>query len=937
MPDEEFNRLDPSVVCHPILPANTPIDIVRFSSFVPLLTENKGKSSSLLYPTLAAMPEMFANVYVRSQEHSAALAKAVGQSDGISANWSKLPMVTRAMPNSVRIASLGELFASGSVTIGADQVKVNLNTQAIKSLTQGKSTRIQLRDPDSNTLVDLTIEPDYTLPAGRYFVSLDEVGQAELLNTGFVQVANVGRKRVKLDSEAIQNLLTNGECSAVFKENAQAKLEIYSGNLAEALSGTVSNTADVYAVREARLIANLTMSPSEPLSFRRASTTSTGGSQPPPPTHIDATDIKFPEFPMVLYMPYIQEWKLDGYARGALLNVLSLAPQEETTIEVMSYDRRKRESETTRAFEFETAKESTVNNKDTTEVIDDARRDNGWKFDVGATVSIPSVPINASFGIKDELTKSTKATVGQITDATTKASTKIKATRQTKVLETSDIGSENKAVRKLRNPNLGRTLNLDAFEVVAHYTVNTRVDMPNVRLGVLVEMYDFLGPILHQGKGHKEMLLSFESALTTSIPTSLHGGFAAARMLLANERVCSFKCMPACSCDTKASTDSGAATTMTDVSIQNQLSAAIQNVVAAVNTIESAGVENLGITIQQSLEHLLDPDPASHPPESQFAAGRLEVKRFLYRRVVLEGPAQRFWSEAQKFAKLAAAGEAEANRLINARTVEGLDALNAIAAFVTWQFTAVSLLADIIGSRYPLVAIDMVAHLGFDDAGLESSLDALKNALDSIAKSRQGASTGDGKSDGKTPPPPPPPDKPYADKDLAEASVELDAMLCYLSNNANFFRSLLWRSINPADQLRFLKIYGRLRQLVTGRILGFIGTAAVIEVDLTRDKNLAAWYEKTVPADEKVRGYVETFKTVLPTPGVTLEARLGACDALEPYLVQSRATELDRVASVAVQEAQEVERLKARIKKGILDDPKPAATVLKVQTLPPGP
>ena len=64
-----------------------------------------------------------------------------------------------------------------------------------------------------------------------------------------------------------------------------------------------------------------------------------------------------------------------------------------------------------------------------------------------------------------------------------------------------------------------------------------------------------------------------------------------------------------------------------------------------------------------------------------------------------------------------------------------------------------------------------------------------------------------------------------------------------------------------------------------------------------------------------------------------MQTRLEHCDALEPYLVESREIELKRLRAINAQQESEVARLKARIEKGLLDDPDPELPVLKVQTV----
>ncbi len=231
-----------------------------------------------------------------------------------------------------------------------------------------------------------------------------------------------------------------------------------------------------------------------------------------------------------------------------------------------------------------------------------------------------------------------------------------------------------------------------------------------------------------------------------------------------------------------------------------------------------------------------------------------------------------------------------------------------------------------IGSGWPLVVPDLISSgLGFDDAGLEPALDALQSALEELDGLRK-------------PPPAPAPaagadgalpgpiaavvEKPeYEPKALAEASIDFDLLIRYLQNNANFFRAQLWKSIDPADRLRFLAIYGSLGALTTGRILGFVGTSAILELDVSRFPDMEKWFDELITHNDGLDVATSDFKTILPTPGVTLEARLGACDALEPYLAESRTIELARTRSIAEQQALEMKRRSLRLDAKELGDP----------------
>jgi hypothetical protein len=446
-------------------------------------------------------------------------------------------------------------------------------------------------------------------------------------------------------------------------------------------------------------------------------------------------------------------------------------------------------------------------------------------------------------------------------------------------------------------------------------------------------MYDFLGPIITKGPDQYLALLNFQHIIEPALPKSLRAGFAAARLLLAQKRHCTYKCAEPCTCsdggDTgnkntnKPATREGAALA--------EITDSITRVRSAINQIAAADVATLGRTIKQHWDNWPG-NPAGQPPVAQWEAARAEAKRFLFRRFVMMGPASRFWSESQRFAAGSGTGETAARQIVAARKVQGIDSMNTVSAFLTLNLRVVAEFAGLIVSQWPLVAPDLIGSgLGFDDAGLETALSQLQSALETIDTER-GNATADNTKNPKSGEDPianvtkKDEDEGYTPRALALASIDFDVLIAYLSNNANAFRTRLWLSIDSADRLRFLTAYGTLGTRTTGRILGFSGTSAILELDTEADAELAETFRSSVSGNGGLMEVKQVFESVLPTPGVTLDARLGACDALEPYLTESRAIELQRLSAVAQQEAQEVQRMKDRIGSGLLDDPKRGAS-----------
>ena len=66
-----------------------------------------------------------------------------------------------------------------------------------------------------------------------------------------------------------------------------------------------------------------------------------------------------PRYEIGFVSEYEQQWDLVGYSRGSLVSSITLAPQEELTIEVFTWDRSKLEQENDDSTESERSDEST--------------------------------------------------------------------------------------------------------------------------------------------------------------------------------------------------------------------------------------------------------------------------------------------------------------------------------------------------------------------------------------------------------------------------------------------------------------------------------------------------------------------------------------------------------------------------------------------------
>lgn len=293
---------------------------------------------------------------------------------------------------------------------------------------------------------------------------------------------------------------------------------------------------------------------------------------------------------VAFYLPYRQEWQLDGYSRGRMVNSLTLGPQEEQTIEIFKWDRLSRTLDSTTSFEFEQTSESSGTRRDTTDISREVSRQAGFELTSTAKVGFKIDVVNADFGggtsAKTGLNDADKDSRQSITEATSRAATNVRSSRTLKVVETRESGEETRVTRKLRNHNTCHTLTTTFFEILANYTVATYLRTEAIRLVLLLPSAE-LSAIK---RFDRPFVRSHERTLTLALlDSTLAPGFEAARFLDARERACAILCA---GCDCGVDTGVGA-----DNSEWEALKAALENLGRAVGTLRT-GVSIDGVVAQ---------------------------------------------------------------------------------------------------------------------------------------------------------------------------------------------------------------------------------------------------------------------------------------------------------------------------------------------------
>lgn len=252
-------------------------------------------------------------------------------------------------------------------------------------------------------------------------------------------------------------------------------------------------------------------------------------------------------------LPWTQKWKLLGYSRGKLIQSLTLAPQEETTIELFSWDRRRRSLDQTSQTDTESSTEFDQKQQDSMETLRELINGSEFNREVGAQFAASygtdaqtyvKLDSQGKLSGKDSVTQTARTTGKRISDLTLKASNRVKVQRTSKITESSEVGREERVTRKIRNSNMCRTLSFDYFELMVSYEVQTQPDAQGLILCLLLT-----NPFADSHSGiyipefEAKHLRIYDSILRPALLNDeLLPGFMAARLLAARVAAKSIAC-----------------------------------------------------------------------------------------------------------------------------------------------------------------------------------------------------------------------------------------------------------------------------------------------------------------------------------------------------------------------------------------------------------
>jgi hypothetical protein len=564
-----------------------------------------------------------------------------------------------------------------------------------------------------------------------------------------------------------------------------------------------------------------------------------------------------------------QVWEPKGYTRGELINTIGLAPGEQLTLEVHSWDKSTFKSESELATESEMRVSENINERDVRTIA----RQVSSGFNVGATIPVKGVPVN----VGGTLNNNVNDTLEQTRERTVEASNTVKNNRKLRIEVAREVGREQKQTRVISNTNRCHAVNCHYFEVMSNYVVTTRL----VTLTPCV--------LLHNPKFKVTpawVLCHQDVLIAALLDKTFLPGLDAARMLETQAKYVALAQQEEREQgDIKDPVEQELKTHVDAIlGAYQKLKKPASSVKKASRSTECQAAKKFGGKMGWAL--------CVATKVSMTTLRRMLYFALLYGNRAAINALEKLENEKslapsialQNFFAAATPRDFQYADPASANMANGLDAIGVpeklVDAFLKWGI---------------LAYVDFAT----DDAGLYNDVKAASAKLKTLMTPPSGTEAAVVKEGGHT------------KMEIAQAQAVFGQLACHLEKNwVHYTQAILTQQ--DADQ-RFLNLqgYGAVASIIDNDLLGFFGHKAAYPI-----KNLEAvksWLdfeqilrqvEPATPAPQLV---------TLPTQGTVLEAIVAECDACEDFIRQSRVLDLRTQEAKSKQEEAEADRRERRL------------------------
>jgi hypothetical protein len=181
-----------------------------------------------------------------------------------------------------------------------------------------------------------------------------------------------------------------------------------------------------------------------------------------------------------------QIWNLRGLFLGDLASTMSLAPSEQLTLEFQSSQRRVLEQTAVDSAEELTSTESTTLDKEVVNAARSSSKTENWHVDGSGGFNIGIVKLEAAGGVQNSLTQTAQNSIEHVTEATTKSAHSLKTLHKIEVRGVTEGITQNRMTRVIKNPYRDRSLSLNVFQLIKHFSV--KAQLAEVRHALFIQV-----------------------------------------------------------------------------------------------------------------------------------------------------------------------------------------------------------------------------------------------------------------------------------------------------------------------------------------------------------------------------------------------------------------------------------------------------------------
>ncbi len=634
--------------------------------------------------------------------------------------------------------------------------------------------------------------------------------------------------------------------------------------------------------------------------------------------------------PVALFLPWKQEWRFTGLSRGNLLSSIALAPREERVIRLYSWERRSKALEQSTETETEMQQDYTSTTRDTDDVLREMTSNQkfnsqfGADFEASYSPGVASIRVGFNADLSQELglQQVTRSSTQHLTETVHRASARVRSRRITKITESSESVTGEDVVRRIVNNNDCRTLALDYFEQLAHYTITTRFEEERVRVVVMIDNPLRTTPFTNM------TLRTNETALRQSLLNpELGEGFAAARLLASYENAWSEAARVAE--ESKKVSELGkerAKETTATPPVTKPENPYADQVLKAVRDVRDAARKSQGKTIDAALTMIR---VHVRPMPQMVTDGQYWLWRTLAAAKLGAGA-------TDAIATVAGLGNDptldDARRLNDAFGSGRVQELGRLASLPDNEKENLALAGAI--RRFQAAAWDWAWWSGScrdnglytpNDAGLVGALTRMTDALGKFeakesegdallqqqqmvqnANEEQAAANWVDKLEMK-----------YGLDVVADAQERQTALLTHLDDHKDYYHYVLFQALPPGEQLKLLT--SNAAELRVGffepRVVAYNGSQLAIPLTPTGQNELAKFVKdaqetlaKAAEEAQETANKMVPEEVIIPTAGLVVETSLGKCSACEPHREDMHAFERRGAAALARQAEAEANR-----------------------------